>query len=83
MVFETLKDAENFKTFHGKDKALIYKCEIIKSNKKWKYLHSYDLEKYNKILELKRNKKRFSNIFTNDYSFPRGTVLADAVKILN
>ncbi|MCB0448440.1 MAG: hypothetical protein KDD03_13215 [Gelidibacter sp.] len=79
MVFRDLKDAELFiynNALYSPDYKL-YKCEIKKSRKKWKWTHPGDLDT---VLKAKRAKKKLPSAYTS--FLPNGTVLADKVKLL-
>lgn len=83
MVFEDKEVAIPFCKILQKHNSLqeytIHRCEIIKSRKKWGYIHDSDL--FDAILELKRQKKKVTHLYSPE-ALPKGTVLADAVKLL-
>jgi hypothetical protein len=76
-VFESLVDAREFLNCYWYTNGWykIFTCNIKKSRKKWGK-SSYDI---NKIKKLKNQKKKVAHIFD---PFPKGTVLADAVMLL-
>lgn len=54
----------------------IFKCEIVKSRKKWGFVYYSNMKT---VIELRKAKKRFSDLLGG---LPPGTVLADKVKLL-
>lgn len=72
MIFENHKDAKDFKnceSFSG----WIYKCEYVKSKKKWGWCLGY----IDDVLNAKKQRKK---IYLR--KLPKGTILADKVKLL-
>lgn len=80
MTFPDFRSAQNFRLRFAPS-ASIYKCEIIKSRRKWGYIGQKYLESLNKIDRCKKNKKKLDrDILTND--LPYNTIFADAVKLI-
>ena len=80
MTFPDFRSAQYFRLRFA-PATIIYKCEIIKSKRKWGYIGKKYLESLNKIDRCKKNKKKLDrDILTND--LPTNTVFADAVKLL-
>ena len=80
MTFPDFRSAQQFQLRFAQA-ASIYKCEIIKSKRKWGYIGQKYLESLNKIDRCKKNKKKLDrDILTND--LPYNTIFADAVKLI-
>lgn len=74
MVFSTLNAARNFAMPISES---IYSCEIVQSKRKWQYI---DLSRFEEVRLLKQSKKSWRSYVID--CFPKYTVLADAVKLI-
>lgn len=82
MVFNNLGDARYFQYGLGISKeSKIFKCEILKSKRKWIYCEDYT--DFTEVLKSKRYRKKPRLSGGRHILFPIGTVFADAVKLID
>ncbi|MCB0448434.1 MAG: hypothetical protein KDD03_13185 [Gelidibacter sp.] len=74
MVFADKTSVENFLTANNSGSGYVYKCEYVQSKRKWGWCFGY----INQQISLRKNKKRAVSFG----GLPRGTILADAVKLV-
>ena len=80
MVFDTLKQARDFKSYYSDEK--IFECEIKNPRKIGTLIRNGDFEEIlEKILALKKAKKKWTHLVKPN-TFPEGTVFCSAVKLL-